>query len=113
MNQEFISNERPQKNGAKVGVTAIIWAFGTAMLAISIAIVSRTNDPILPITIVLAVSFSTIIIWRRDAQVTETINQLIDVVTKLEQRIIYLEKININQKKLESDLSLQRSSSKQ
>jgi hypothetical protein len=51
-------------NGMKIGVTAIIWAFGTGMLAICIPLIKLTNSGIiLPLSVIIGVSLSTIAIW--------------------------------------------------
>lgn len=50
--------------GVKIGSTAIIWTLATGMMAISIPIVKMTGSGIiLPVTVVVGVSLSTIAIW--------------------------------------------------
>ncbi len=50
--------------GTKIGVTAIIWGFGTGMLAICIPLINLTNSGIiLPLSVIIGVSLSTIVIW--------------------------------------------------
>ncbi|GAB4530966.1 MAG: hypothetical protein Tsb0014_14140 [Pleurocapsa sp.] len=59
--------QRSPGYGAKVGTTAIIWAFATAMLAISIPLVSISHSGvILPLAIVFGVTLCTNIIWKED-----------------------------------------------
>jgi hypothetical protein len=51
--------------GAKIGVTAIIWGFATAMLAICIPLVNITESGIvLPLTVIIGASLPTIAVWR-------------------------------------------------
>lgn len=60
--------QRSPEWGAKVGTTAIIWAFATAMLAISIPLVSETHSGvILPLAIVFGVTLCTNMIWRYES----------------------------------------------
>ena len=62
-------NDISEKNGFKVGTTAIIWAFATGMIAICIPLVAMTKSGIiLPLTVILGATTSTVVIWRNDNQ---------------------------------------------
>jgi hypothetical protein len=51
--------------GAKIAVIAIIWGFGTAMLAICIPLVKITQSGIiLPIILIVGICLSTITVWK-------------------------------------------------
>jgi xanthine/uracil/vitamin C permease (AzgA family) len=53
--------------GYKVGTTAIIWAFTTAIMALCIPLVSMVeNGIILPILVILGGNITTISIWYCD-----------------------------------------------
>jgi hypothetical protein len=57
--------EQPFGYGAKIAAIAIIWAFGTGMLAICIPLVSKIeNAIILPLAVIFGVSGCTVVIWR-------------------------------------------------
>ena len=50
--------------GSQLGATAIIWGLTTAIMGISIPIVSITQSgPVLPIAIIVGATASTIAVW--------------------------------------------------
>lgn len=50
--------------GLKIATTAIIWGFGTGMLAITIPIISMTDSGItLPLAVIIGSTISTIAVW--------------------------------------------------
>lgn len=50
--------------GIKIGATAIIWGFGTGMLAISIPLVARTESGIiLPAMIIVSTTIASVAVW--------------------------------------------------
>lgn len=60
------------KNGAKVGATAIIWSLATGIMAICIPLVKISQSGIiLPVTVMVGVSISTVAIWLSSNEVTE------------------------------------------
>lgn len=80
-----------EKNGMKVGTTAIIWGFATGMIAICIPIISMTHSDIfLPLTIILGATISTVVVWRN---CKEKVIQLSDNFQQMEQRVKDLETI--------------------
>ncbi|MBA3921077.1 MAG: hypothetical protein H0X31_04940 [Nostocaceae cyanobacterium] len=57
--------EQPFGYGAKIAAIAIIWAFGTGMLAICIPLVTKIENAfILPLAVIFGVSGCTVVIWR-------------------------------------------------
>ncbi|MDJ0724673.1 MAG: hypothetical protein QNJ38_06145 [Prochloraceae cyanobacterium] len=87
-----------QKTGYKVGTTAIIWAFGTAMLAICVPLTAITKSgPILPLALIIfGTSLSTRMVWQTanppDGKLN-LINQFQERFVALETRIINLEAV--------------------
>ncbi len=60
---------KPLGVGFKIGTTAIIWGFGTGMLAICIPLVSMTGSGIiLPLAVILGAAVSTIVVWLSSGQ---------------------------------------------
>ena len=50
--------------GFRIATTAIVWGFGTGMLAICIPIISMTKSGIvLPLAVILATGISTLAVW--------------------------------------------------
>ncbi|TVQ44665.1 MAG: hypothetical protein EA365_09715 [Gloeocapsa sp. DLM2.Bin57] len=50
--------------GLKIATTAIIWGFGTGMLAITIPIISMTDSGIiLPLAVIIGSTVSTVVVW--------------------------------------------------
>lgn len=80
-----------EKNGVKVGATAIIWAFATGMMAICIPLVAISRSGIiLPLAVIFGASVSTVTIWRSDRQIVVKSS---DELQQIEQRIRDLETI--------------------
>lgn len=80
-----------EKNGIKVGTTAIIWGFATGMMAICIPLVSITHSNILlPLTVILGATISTIVVWRNSR---EKVIESLDNFSQIEQRVKDLETI--------------------
>jgi len=50
--------------GFKIATTAIVWGFGTGMLAICIPIISMTKSGIvLPLAVIIVTGISTLAVW--------------------------------------------------
>ena len=82
---------KTQKNGAKVGATAIIWSLATGIMAICIPLVKISESGIiLPLTVIVGVSVSTVAIWLSGYQKTF---ESVDNFQEIEQRIRDLEAI--------------------
>ena len=82
----------PQKNGAKVGATAIIWSLATGIMAICIPLVKISESGvILPLTVILGVSISTIAIWLSGNQKAL---ELSNNFQEIEERVRDLEAIS-------------------
>ncbi len=85
---------QPESNGSKIATTAIIWAFATGMLAISIPLVAMTKSGvILPLTVVLGAGGGTVGVWRPSNRQPKKIAELTESIHTLEQRIVDLEAI--------------------
>ncbi len=84
-------NNTIEKNGVKVGATAIIWAFATGMMAICIPLISISRSGIiLPLAVIWGASATTVTIWRSDNQKAV---ELSSNLQQMEQRIRDLETI--------------------
>ena len=84
-------NDISEKNGFKVGTTAIIWGFATAMMALSIPLVAISHSgAVLPLAVILGTSVSTVAIWRSDNK--KSVESFKDF-QQLEQRVRDLETI--------------------
>lgn len=82
---------QPLSNGALIGITAIIWAFATGMLAICIPLVSMTKSGlILPMTVIVGASIGTIVVWITNFSQLRMKNNL----KTLEERIAKLETVS-------------------
>lgn len=80
--------------GALMGITAIIWAFATGMLAICIPLVSMTGRSlILPLAVILGASVGTVVVWLSPIQQLRKISELTNTIQALEQRVMKLETI--------------------
>jgi hypothetical protein len=78
--------------GALIGITAIIWAFATGMLAICIPLVSMTGSGlILPLAVILGAGVGTVVAWLSPIQQLRKISELTNTIQALEQRVINLE----------------------
>ena len=82
---------KTQKNGARVGATAIIWSLATGIMAICIPLVKISESGIiLPLTVSVGVSISTVAIWLSGYQKTF---ESVDNFQEIEQRVRDLEAI--------------------
>ena len=80
-----------EKNGIKVGTTAIIWGFATGMMAICIPLVAMSRSGIiLPLAVILGASTSTVAVWRSGNQ---KVVELSNNFQQIEQRVRDLETI--------------------
>ncbi len=78
--------------GALIGITAIIWAFATGMLAICIPLVSMTGSGlILPLAVILGAGVVTAVVWLSPVQQFRKISELTNTIQALEQRVMNLE----------------------
>ncbi|MGF1487141.1 MAG: hypothetical protein ACFBSE_08510 [Prochloraceae cyanobacterium] len=101
------------KKGYKIGTTAIIWGFATAILGICIPLTAITQSgAILPLSVIIGASGATLAVWRNYSRShLHKIEQLQNRCVQLETRIIDLETICSRQelsetekfKQLESD----------
>ncbi len=81
--------------GALIGITAIIWAFATGMLAICIPLVSMTRSGlILPLAVILVAGIGTAVVWLSSVQQLRKISELTNSFQALEQRVMNLETID-------------------
>ncbi|VEP14092.1 conserved hypothetical protein [Hyella patelloides LEGE 07179] len=84
-----------QKNGAKVGATAIIWSLATGIMAICIPLVNVSRSGIiLPVAVIIGVSISTIAVWFSGNQKAV---ESARIFQQIEQRIRDLEAISSSQ----------------
>ena len=68
----LVKNTAKNGNGAKVGATAIIWSLATGIMAICIPLVKISQSgTILPVTVMVGVSISTVAIWLSSNEATE------------------------------------------
>lgn len=80
--------------GGLIGVTSIIWAFATGMLAICIPLVSMTGSGlILPLAVILGAGVGTAVVWLSTIQQLQKMNELTNTIQTLEQRVMNLETI--------------------
>ena len=78
--------------GALIGITAIIWAFATGMLAICIPLVSMTGSGlILPLAVIIGAGVGTAVVWLSPVQQFRKISELTNTIQALEQRVMNLE----------------------
>jgi flagellar basal body-associated protein FliL len=90
-----------------IGITAIIWAFATGMLAICIPLVSMTESGIfLPMAVILVAGIATIVVWFSSSSIQQEqkIAQLVNTIEQLEKRVMNLETID-NQDELDKKSS--------
>ncbi|ELR97589.1 hypothetical protein [Gloeocapsa sp. PCC 73106] len=81
-------NNQSMGNGALIGMTAIIWAFATGMLAICIPLVSMTKSGlILPLTVITGSTIATVVVWMSNFNRLSLRN----TIKSLEERINNLE----------------------
>jgi hypothetical protein len=93
--------------GYLIGITAIIWAFATGMLAICIPLVSMTESGIfLPLAVILVAGIGTIVVWFSSSSIQkeQKISQLVNTIEQLEKRVMNLETID-NQDELDKKSS--------
>jgi hypothetical protein len=70
-----MQNQSPGK-GSLIGLTAIIWAFATGMLAICIPLVSITKTGlILPLAVILVAGIGTTVVWLSPIMQREKISE--------------------------------------
>ena len=70
LSEKMVKNNR--KNGAKFGATAIIWSLATGIMAICIPLVKISQSGIiLPVTVMVGVSISTVAIWLSSNEATD------------------------------------------
>ncbi len=94
--EEKLMDRQPGGTSPKIAVTAIIWGFGTGMLAICIPLVALTrNSAILPLAVILGASGSTVVVWRSSEkrQQSGNISELTNSVKQLSERVESLEVI--------------------
>lgn len=81
-----------ERNGARVGATAIVWSLATGIMAICIPLVKISQSGvILPLAVITGVSISTIAIWLGSNQKAV---KLSDNFQQIEQRVRDLEAIS-------------------
>ena len=82
--------------GSLIGITAVIWAFATAMLGICIPLVSITQSGlVLPLTVILVTGFVTTVLWLTPVEQVQRISELTKTMELLEQRVTDLETIDL------------------
>ena len=87
------------KNGAKVAATAIIWSLATGIMAICIPLIKISESGvILPLTVIVGVSISTVAIWLSGNQKSL---ELSNNFQKIEERVRDLEAISSSVEELD------------
>ncbi|MBE9127765.1 MULTISPECIES: hypothetical protein [unclassified Coleofasciculus] len=85
---------KSKETKAKIATTAIIWGFGTGMLAICIPLVAITKSGvILPLAVILGASGGTAVVWRSASQQSRDALELTSNVKQLNERVGTLETI--------------------
>lgn len=94
----------------RFAATAIIWGFGTGMLALCIPLVGMTGTPLLPLAVIVGAAVSTVVIWRSSANSPHQ-PFLTSSMQQLEQRVANLE-IIASDRELDLDNKIKRLESK-
>lgn len=94
----------------RFAATAIIWGFGTGMLALCIPLVGMTGTPLLPLAVIVGASASTVVIWLSSANSPDQ-SFLTSSMQQLEQRVANLEMI-ASDRELDLDKKIKRLESK-
>lgn len=93
----------------RFAATAIIWGFGTGMLALCIPLVGMTGTPLLPLAVIVGAAVSTVVIWLNSANSPHQL--LTGSIQQLEQRVANLEMI-ASDRELDLDNKIKRLESK-
>lgn len=94
----------------RFAATAIIWGFGTGMLALCIPLVGMTGTPLLPLAVIVGAAVSTVVIWVNSANSPHQ-PFLTSSMQQLEQRVANLE-IIASDRELDLDNKIKRLESK-
>ena len=94
----------------RFAATAIIWGFGTGMLALCIPLVGMTGTPLLHMAVIVGAAVSTVVIWLNSANSPHQ-PFLTSSMQQLEQRVANLEMI-ASDRELDLDNKIKRLESK-